>query len=214
MENTAAGSGARRTDLGKRVPTLIEKFTWSMRLTFRSLRMASWKLVRCCSESCTRSLEPPFAVWSVGCVRALPLVPCSLGSVCALPLVPCSLGSVCALPLVPCSLGSVFALPLVPCSLRSVCAVPLVPCSLGSVCAVPLRFSRGCVCAPFVPCSLGSVRLLPFVRCSDCALLFAPSSLEWLRSAPLVPFSLLFWFDSLCAEDLPFGSLCCAPFSE
>src|SRR5215471_683960 len=175
MENTAAGSGARRTDLGKRVPTLIEKFTWSMRLTFRSLRMASWKLVRCCSESCTRSLEPPFAVWSVGCVRALPLVPCSLGSVCAL---------------------------------------PLVPCSLGSVCAVPLRFSRGCVCAPFVPCSLGSVRLLPFVRCSDCALLFAPSSLEWLRSAPLVPFSLLFWFDSLCAEDLPFGSLCCAPFSE
>src|SRR5215467_4784922 len=171
MENTAAGSGARRTDLGKRVPTLIEKFTWSMRLTFRSLRMASWKLVRCCSESCTRSLEPPFAVWSVGCVRALPLVPCSLGSVCALPLVPCSL-------------GSVFALPLVPCSLRSVCAVPLVPCSLGSVCAVPLRFSRVCVCAPFVPCSLFSVRLLPLVCCSDCALLLAPCSLDWLRSAP------------------------------
>src|SRR5215471_1625278 len=171
MENTAAGSGARRTDLGKRVPTLIEKFTWSMRLTFRSLRMASWKLVRCCSESCTRSLDPLFAVWLPGCVRALPLVPCSLGSVCALPLVPCSLGSVCALP-------------LVPFSLRSVCAVPLVPCSLGSVCAVPLRFSRVCVCAPFVPCSLFSVRLLPLVCCSDCALLFAPCSLDWLRSAP------------------------------
>src|SRR6516165_6320339 len=126
-------------------------------------------LVRCCSESCTRpadpSLEPPFAVWLVGCVRALPLVPCSLGSVFALPLVPCSLGSVRAL--------------------------PLVPCSLGSVCAVPLRFSWGCVCAPFVPCSLG-----------------------WLRSAPLVPLSPPFWPDSLCAEDLPFGSLCCAPFSD
>src|SRR5215831_17286029 len=172
MENTAAGSGTRRTDLGTRVPTLTEKFTWSMRLTFRSLRMVSWTLVRCCSESCTRpadpSLEPPFAVWLVGCVRALPLVPCSLGSVRAL---------------------------------------PLVPRSLGSVCAVPLRFSRGCVCAPFAPCSLGSVRLLPFVRCSVCALPLVPCSLGWLRSAPLVPFSLPFWPDSLCAEDLPFGSL-------
>src|SRR5215467_459261 len=196
MENTAAGSGTRCTDLGTRVSTLTAKFTWSMRLTFRSLRMVSWKLVRCCSESCTRSLDPLFAVWLPGCVRALPLVPCSLGSVCALPLVPCSLGSVCALPLVPCSLRSVCALPLVPCSLRSVCAlplvpcslrsvcaVPLVPCSLGSVCAVPLRFSRVCVCAPFVPCSLFSVRLLPLVCCSDCALLFAPCSMDWLRSA-------------------------------
>src|SRR4051794_21629059 len=116
---TEAGRATRCTDRGTRVPAEIEKLTWLTRLTFLSFRTVWCTLVRCCSESCTRS--PDFSD-----LDAL-LLSCSLGWVWALPLVPCSLGAVSAVPFVPFSCDGRSAVPLVPLSMGWVSAVPLVP---------------------------------------------------------------------------------------